>query len=185
MKRINSFLLVSILFTFFSCIKNDPVEFRETLVEFDATSWNPNTAYTPKPDSVAFAIVARVPATGRAVTTAADAALTRSSGTVTLRVNLVGAQRTTDTEVNYSVLTNYLLISPTAGISPAIAGTHYTALPGKVTIPANSSFGTINIVILNPGPGTGSRELVLKLEESNSIKPNKNYSIVGLRISQL
>ena len=184
MKRINLFLLLFISIGFVSCIKNDPVEFTDTLVEFDATTWNANTAYTPKPDSVAFAIITRVPATGRAVSTA-DATLTRTSGDVSLRVNLVGAQRDTPTEVTYTVITNYSLISPTTGISPAIAGTHYGALPGKVTIPAKSSFGTITIPILNPGAGTGSRELVLKLQESNGVKPNKNYSIVGLRISQL
>ncbi|HUC80972.1 MAG TPA: hypothetical protein VMR70_08655 [Flavisolibacter sp.] len=183
MKRINLLFLSFILIGLVSCIKNDPVEFTGALVEFDATTWNTNTAYTPQPDSIAFAIMTRVPVPGRAATTA-DATLSRTSGDVSLRVNLVGAQRSTPTEINYTVVTNYTLISPVAGVSPAVAGTHYGPLSGKVTIPANSSFGTLTVPILNPGAGTGSRELVLRLQEANGVRPNRNYSIVGLRISQ-
>jgi hypothetical protein len=86
----------------------------------------------------------------------------------------VGAQKTTDTEVTYQV-------DPS---STAIAGTHFTALSGKVIIPANSSFGFINVVILNPGPTTGTKDLIITLTGGAGVSVNTNYTTVGLRISQ-
>lgn len=183
MKKNILILFLFLSFGLLSCIKNPDVKFSENLVEFDATTWNSNTAYTPKPDSIAFAIMTRVPVPGRAATTA-DAVISRTSGNVNLRVNLLGPHRSTDTEINYTVVNNYSLISPVVGVAPAVAGTHYGALAGKVTIPANSSFGTLTIPILDPGAGTGTRELVLRLQETNGVKPNYNYSIIGIRIAQ-
>lgn len=185
MKRIHSLLLLlSISVALVSCIKNDPVTFQGALVEFDAATWNSNNAYTPQPDSIAFPILTRRPAFGRAVTTA-DATLSRTSGTVSLRVNLVGAQRNTATEVNYTVITNYSLLgTPPMNNSAAVAGTHYGTLSGKVIIPADNSFGVIDVPILDAGAGTGTRELVLQLTGNADVQPNKNYKIVGLRISQ-
>ncbi len=186
MKRIISLsLFIIISFGLFSCIKNDPIEYTSAVVEFDPATWNSNNAYTPQPDSIAFPILTRKPAFGRAVTTA-DVTLSRTSGTFPLRINLVGAPRKTATEINYSVVTNYSLLgTPPLDNSVAVAGTHYAPLPGKVIIPADSSFGFINIEILDPGAGTGTRELVLQLDQSGEISPNKNYKLVGLRISQL
>lgn len=192
------FLVLALSVGLFSCIKNDPVLFNDAVVEFDATLYNTNNAYTPMRDatlgrlanpldSVAFPILVRQPAVGRAVTTS-DATISRTSGSVRLRVNLVGAPRKSATDVSYTALTrnDYTLIGVASNTNQdAVAGTHYTALPGKVTIPADSSFGYIDIGILNPGTAsTVSRELVLKLNGSEDVRPSKNYSVVGIRISQ-
>jgi hypothetical protein len=124
------------------------------VVEFDATTWNANGA------GLTYAMLIRVPITG-AVTPASQPAITRATGTVTLRVNLVGAQKSTATDFDFVVAS-------------------------ESTIPANSSFGTITITILNPGvSSTTARDLVLQLVDNASIKASVNYAKVGLRISQL
>ncbi|MDB5251309.1 MAG: hypothetical protein JWP27_478 [Flaviaesturariibacter sp.] len=186
MKRIKSILyLFALSVGLFSCIKNDPITLQDTYVEFDAATWNSNNAYVGTGlDSIAFPIMTRVPAFGRVVNTG-DATLSRTSGTIPLRVNLVGATRKSATEVTYETITNYTLIgTPPANNTAAVAGTHYTALPGTLTIPADSSFGYLNVPILNPGAGTGTRELVIRLKSATDAKINRNYSVVGLRIAQ-
>jgi hypothetical protein len=170
----------------FSCMKEDIRTFNDTLVEFDAAAYNPNTAYMLPPDSIAFPMMVRRPALGRAVTTA-DAVISRTSGTVSLRVNLVGAQKNQPTEITYRVVpkSEYKLLGVAVDTNQvAVAGVHFTALPGRVTIPADSSFGFINVDILNPGPGTTPVELVLMLTDSPSARASRNYKVVGLRIQQ-
>ncbi len=165
------FLVVSFLSLFISsCIKNDDVLFTGSLVELDAATWNANSV------GVTYPILTRQPAPGRASssTFASDSTITRRSGTIRLRVNLVGAQKSTDTEVNYT----------TDPSSTAVAGTHFTALPGKVTIPANSSFGFIDIMILNPGPTTGTKDLIITLTGGAGVSVNTNYTTVGLCMFQ-
>jgi len=138
-------------------------------VEFDAASWNANGA------GLTYPMMTRVP-TFNAATPTSAASLTRTTGTVTLRVNLVGAQSSTPISFDYVV----------ASESTAVAGTHYTAITGKGTIPANSSFGTVTITVLDPGvSSTTARDLVLQLVDNSSIKASVNYAKVGLRISQL
>ena len=67
----------------------------------------------------------------------------------------------------------------------AVAGTHYSALSGTVTIPKDSSFGYINIQILNPGISRNeARFLGIRLNSSGSIKPSQNYKEIGLFIDQ-
>jgi hypothetical protein len=89
---------------------------------------------------------------------------------------MVGPQKATATDFDWVVV---------SGESTAVAGTHYTAITGKGTIPANSSFGTVTITILDPGATTGTKDLVLQLVNNASINASLNYSKVGLRISQL
>ena len=151
------------------CVKNELTVYKGSLVEFDAATWNANST------GLTYPMMTRVPAVNAATTTAA-ASLTRATTTVSLRVNLVGAQRSTATTFNYVV----------ASESTAVAGTHYTALSGTGTIPAFSSFGTVTVTILNPGTAsTTARDLVLQLVNSADIKVSTNYAKVGLRISQL
>jgi hypothetical protein len=103
--------------------------------------------------------------------------LTRATGSVTLRVNLVGAQSNTPINFNIAVV---------AGETTAVDGTHYSAIAGSGTIPANSSFGTVTIQLLNPGVSSSTaRDLVLELVGNATTKASVNYSKVGLRISQL
>jgi hypothetical protein len=152
-----------------SCVKNEDVLYTDTVVEMDAATWNANSV------GVTYPVLTRRPAAGRASTATLDPVLSRTSGTIQLRVNLVGAHRSTDTEVTYEVVTSS---------TTAVAGTHYAALPGKLVIPSNSSFGVIDISILNPGPSATPVDLVIKLTSGTNAKLNTNYTTVGLRISQ-
>lgn len=166
MKQILFIILTSALFI--GCTKNDPVIFSGTQIEFDASTWNANAA------GITYPILTRVPREG-AATPSANALLTRTTGTITLRVNLVGAQRSTATDFTFKVVDTE---------TTAVVGTHYTALSGTGSIAANSSFGYINIPVLNPGATTGSKILVLQLLDNATVKANVNYAKVGLSIAQ-
>jgi len=168
MKKIIFILTVAAAFVLNGCIKNEDVIWKGSQIEFDAAIWNSNGA------GLTYPILTRVPAQGTA-TGASQPTLTRSSGSVQIRVNLVGAQRSSDTNFTYQVV---------GSESTAVAGTHYTAPSGTGTIPANSSFGIITINILNPGASTGSKILVLQLTDSPDVKVSVNYSKIGLSISQ-
>lgn len=168
MKKILSIFTLFSLMLLSGCVKNDLVVFKDSKVEFDAATWNANAA------GLTYPILTRVPAQGIA-TGASQPSLTRTSGTIQLRVNLVGAQRSTATTFTYQVVT---------GESTAVAGTHFTALSGTGSIPANSSFGFIPVEILNPGASSGSRILVIQLTDSPDITVSFNYAKVGLSISQ-
>lgn len=168
MKKIISFSFLFASLVFVGCTKNEIATFTGAQVEFDATTWNANAA------GLNYPFLIRIPVPG-IVTPASQPLITRSSGSVPLRINMVGPQKTTDTEFAYQVV---------ATESTAVAGTHYAALSGKGTIPANSSFATVTVTILNPGAGTGTRDLVLQLIDNGPLKANTNYSKVGLRIAQ-
>jgi hypothetical protein len=168
MKRIFFITTIIAAFALNGCIKNDPVIYNGTVIEFDAAIWNANAA------GLTYPILTRVPAQGIA-TGSSQPTLTRTSGTIQLRVNLVGAQRSSPINFTYQVV---------AAESTAIAGTHYTALSGKGTIPANSSFGMISVEILNPGATSGSKVLVLQITDNTEVKGSVNYAKVGLSIAQ-
>ncbi len=150
------------------CIKNELITYKDTKIEFDAAVWNANSA------GILYPILTRVPAQG-VVTGTGQPTLTRTSATVQLRVNLVGAQRSSATSFTYQVV---------AVETTAVAGTHFTTVTGIGSIPANSSFGFISIDILNPGATSGSKVLVLQLVDNADVKASFNYSKVGLSISQ-
>ena len=168
MKRIFFIVTIALAFALNGCIKNEDVIWTGSQIEFDAAIWNSNGA------GLTYPILTRVPAQGTS-TTSSQPTLTRASGTVQLRVNLVGAQRSAATSFTYQVV---------GAESTAVAGTHYTAPSGTGTIPANSSFGIITIDILNPGASTGSKVLVIQLTDSPEAKVSVNYSKVGLSIAQ-
>ena len=168
MKRIFFITTIIAAFALNGCIKNDEVIYKGTVIEFDAAVWNANGA------GLTYPILTRVPAQGVA-TGSGQPTLTRSSGTIQLRVNLVGAQRSTPVTFTYQVV---------GAESTAVAGTHYTALTGTGTIPANSSFGLIPVEILNPGASSGSKILVIQITDNAEVKVSVNYSKVGLSIAQ-
>lgn len=168
MKKIFFITTMLAAITWNGCIKNDPVVYKDTKIEFDAAIWNANGA------GLTYPILTRVPAQNIA-TGASQPSITRTSGSVQLRVNLVGAQRSTPTTFTYQVV---------SAESTAVAGTHYTTPSGTGTIPANSSFGIITIDILNPGATSGSKVLVLQLIDNNDVKVSVNYAKVGLSIAQ-
>jgi len=173
--------LIALMFS--SCIKEDVKVFTgDTVVEFDATVYNAVTA------GFTYPILTRFAGYGRPVVTStstnypvADPTITRSIGTVKLRVNLVGAQHSTDEVISYRINTEAVPVSPNAA---AVSGTHFTTT-NTFTIPANSSFGEITITILNPGvSSTTPREVHLELLGNSNIKPSENYKKVAIRISQ-
>jgi Domain of unknown function (DUF4843) len=170
MKRIKNLLLVIpvLLFAMSSCIENPPVVYTGSVAEFDATVWNaPATGVT-------YPILTRVAGYGRAVSTTTDPLITRTSGAIKFRVNLVSAQFAADQVLNVSVV---------ADKTTAISGTHYT-VPATVTIPANSSFGEVTVTVLNPGATSGSVDLVLQIDGNETVKPNENFKKLGIRIAQ-
>jgi hypothetical protein len=150
-----------------SCVKEDKVTVNRSVVEFDATTFNANAAGQTYP------ILDKVVRYGEARNNA-DPNLTRASGLVKFRINLVGPQRSTATTVTYTVL---------ATGTTAVSGTHFTTT-GTTTIPANSSFGEVEVTILNPGATTGSRDLILELQGASDLPPSENDKRLGLRIAQ-
>lgn len=169
MKRIH-ILLLTLVCAIAGCIKNEEVVYkRNPVVEFDAATWNANAAGANYP------ILTRVPAYGRVIVTA-DPALTRSSGTIKVRVNLVGHQRSTDTEMTYEIMPSLTTAMPTV---------HYAPVTGKYIIPANSSYGEITLQILNPLTSSSTaRDLALQLISGPDIYASENYKIIVLRIAQ-
>jgi hypothetical protein len=149
-------------------LKEDIKTFEGNYVEIDATVLNaPATAKT-------FPLLTRLPEGGRPVIAASDPLITRTSGKIRLRVNLVSAQRSNAETLTFKVI---------AEETTAVAGTHYNTT-GSLQIPPNSSFGFIEIDILNAGTGTGVRNLVVELESNATLKANPNYNRVGVSIAQ-
>ena len=112
-KILTSSILLCILFLT-GCVKNELTVYTGSQVEFDAAAWNANAV------GVTYPMLTRVPI-ANAATPTTQPTLTRATGTVTLRVNLVGAQSSTPISFDYVV----------ASESTAVAGTHYTAITGK------------------------------------------------------
>ena len=167
-KILFSISLLSALFLG-GCIKNDPVLVEQSKVEFDAAVWNANSV------GQTFPTMTRIPALG-VVTPTSAASITRATGTFTVRVNLVGPQRSAATDFTYTV----------NAASTAVAGTHFTALSGTGSIPANSSFGFITINVINPGVSSSTPAvLILELTNNANFTTSVNYAKVGLSISQL
>ena len=95
-------------------------------------------------------------------------------GVRTTQVNLVGAQRATDTPINFVV----------DEASTAVAGTHYKLSGNTFSIPANTSFGQCGIEVLNAPRDSGKTvDVVLRLEQSGDIKASENYRRIGFRIN--
>jgi hypothetical protein len=100
--------------------------------------------------------------------------LRTAPGVKTTQVNLVGAQRTTDTPINFVV----------DEASTAVAGTHYKLSGNTFNIPANTSFGQCGIEVLSAPRDSGKTvDVVLRLEQSGDIKPSENYRRIGFRIN--
>ncbi len=173
-KLFNILFILSFVAVATSCIENDPVHFTGAVAEFDAAVWN-----TPASGQT-YPILTRVPGFGRAVSTnstapsTADPLITRASGTINFRVNLVGAPQPTQQSIPVSVVSEN---------STAVAGTHYTA-PTEVVIPAGENFGILSVPVLNPGATTGSVVVVLQIDGNSSIAPSENYKRIGISIAQ-
>ena len=173
-KLIGFFSLLIILFST-GCIKNTAAVNTDSKVEFDAATWNSNAV------GVSYPILLQRPTLGAATPaptpTFNDSISRRITTDIIVRVNLLGPQKNTLTTFNYRVV---------PAETNAIAGTHYTALSGTGTIPASSSFGFIDIKVLNSGiPSPTPAVIVLELLPNDVVATNINYAKVGFSISQL
>ena len=207
-----SFVYIGLLSLFLSsCIKEDDKTFSgETVAEIDYTVLNSLAVGVTYPIITRYVDVA--PFGGRAFVTDSDSTIRRlNNTTVRIRVNLVGPQSSKDETVAYTVFNTTSVTSVafavtklrTAAVGTAgrqepdraaatlnlvsgVANTHY-AIPstGFVTIPANSSFGYINVGILNNNvAATEARFVGIELVTGGTIRPNPNYSKLGIAIDQ-
>lgn len=147
-------LLWCLTFALSSCFKDKRVFFNDSLVEFNET-------------------VTRTPALG---VNYPIIALRAGQGAVSTQVNLVGAQRPEPQTIRVRV---------DAQASTAREGVHYRLTNGgAVTIPANSSFGSLQFEVLPAViPAGQSFTLVFVLEGNEQIKPSNNYARIGYRIN--
>lgn len=177
-----------------ACIKNDPITYTDAVAEFDATSWNANAA------GVTYPLMTRVPIYGAATPTSSFT-IHRTSGTVLLRVNLVGPTSKTERTVGVTLFdvpfASVSFPATASGQTPArsaatlaipgsaVAGTHFTALASKVTIPADSTWGYLPVTILDPGATAGqARTIGIRLDSSGTILPSLNYRSIAIAIDQ-
>lgn len=188
MKKNIIFIFSILALSLSGCIKEKKAIFEDSKAEFDVAANNAKFGATD------FPLAIRVPPEGRAFI-AADPFITRASTGVRFRVNLIGAQRGAPATVKYrtfsvgatagATVAYGAPISATLPISDAVPGVHYTALSGTVTIPANSSFGYIDIPIINPGVSANeARSIGLELIDGGDISISVNYRKVVLLISQ-
>lgn len=188
MKKNILFLFSIIALSLSSCMKEQKVTFEDSKAEFDVAAYNARFGATD------FPLAIRVPPEGRAFV-AADAPITRATTSLRFRVNLIGAQRGSAASVKYRVftvgssagttVTFPAPVSSTLTIIEAVPGTHYTALSGTCTIPANSSFGYIDIPVINSGVSSNTAAAIgLELIDGGDIAPSVNYRKVVLLISQ-
>lgn len=172
MKIKSIIIAIAAVLMFGSCIKNDLPVWTKATVEFDAAAWNTNAAGRTYP------ILTRVPAYGRAANTS-DPTLSRTNtGIKKFRVNLVGRQFDQPQTIQYDLYGGN-------GGSTAVEGKHFK-ISRQLVIPANSSFGELEVEVLNPGAQAGvtSVDLLLILTGKEGIETSVNYRIIGLRIAQ-
>ncbi len=185
-----------------SCIKEDDKTFQGTTVaEIEYSTLNTNAVGVTYPIITRY--IDKAPYGGRLFTTPLDSTIRRlNSTTIKIRVNLVGPQSPKDETVAYTVFTTTAVPSvafaatqtnqtptraaATLTLASAVANTHYfIASTGFVTIPANSSFGYIDVGILNPNvAATEARFVGVELVAGGTVKPNPNYSKLGIAIDQ-
>jgi len=87
--------------------------------------------------------------------------------TITILVQLVGAQQSTDISVPYTI----------DATSTAVEGLHYTSTGGtggNIIIPANSSVGRLVLTSIPTSTGTG-RRLILLLTDGATVPVSQNY----------
>jgi hypothetical protein len=124
--------------------------------------------------------VRRAPATGVAFPIIA---VTRTAGTQSLQVNLVGSQLKAVEEMNVSVDTTIAALLNTNTIR-AVEGTHFSLNGGKFVMKQDTSFAAFRFNVQNVTPLAGKSALVvLKLDGGTNIKASENYRRVGFRIA--
>lgn len=177
MKRSRYFFLSALFIAVFassSCIKDDHVTLQESFVEWDAAVHNANAGGRTYP------VITRQVLGGQPQNNA-DPVINSNIGVVKLRVNLVGPHRSTPTEFTFSAVDGEPAL---ANHVYAVAGTHYNT-SGKVTIPANSSFGEAEITINKASSAGQAALLVLELQGAGDVKLMENKKKIGISIAQV
>ena len=147
--KLSTYIVVlSLLLT--SCFEDQSDKlFRDSFVEFDETSFATNPEIYVN-------------------------SIREDSRSVLAQVNLVGAHRSVDQTINFSVDSE----------STAIEGTNYRLSGNNFIIPANSSVGFINVELIDSSmDNTSSVTLILVLEGNNEIKPSENYKKITYQIN--
>ena len=152
MKKILSLLSLLVVLGFSSCIDQEYPLWDGSLVEFQDA-------------------VVRTPVAGQSYP---RITVNNKVGTVSLQVNLVAPQRSSDETINYSVVPEG---------TTAVAGTDYS-VSGSLVIPANSSTGTLTVNVVDTGSLGGSVDLLLGLDGNASVSPSENYKQVQIRITR-
>ena len=153
MKKIYLLYLLALVLVSSSCIEQNYPKWEGSVLEFqDAVERTPLAGETYPRITVANTV-----------------------GTVSFRVNLVGAHRASDEIIMYSAVTG--------AATTAVSGRDYT-MTGKLTIPKGSSFGTLTVNVVNTGRVGGSVDLLLQLDGNDEIGYNTNYNKVQLRITR-
>lgn len=154
MKSIYRTLLFCLVVTVFSGCFDDYEErylFTDNRVEFDAAVTTPNAS------GKTFPILDP---------------LTIDSGTVSFRINMTGEQGDVDRKVDFRVVPEE---------SSALEGKDYNLPNGSsITIPANSSFGYLELEVLPVG--SGSPIVVFELLETGDISVMDRYHRIGVQI---
>jgi hypothetical protein len=197
MKKLLIYIIAAFCILATGCIKNELVTWKGQLVEFDANSWNANNV------GVDYPVIVQLPAFGRPVipennacnSTTVDPFITRTSGTIRLRINLISAPPASDLQVGIKTFTvpftsvSFRKKTPSCGnytipLINAVAGTDFT-LPASLTIPKDSSFGYLDIVIRDNGATANQfRAIGLQIDSSGTVKPTTNYSRLVVAIDQ-
>jgi len=181
-----------------ACIKQTEKKFQgNTVVEFDATVLNSVAA------GVTYPVLSQEPEYGKPLdlqNTACNFAFTdpfikRSSGSVTLRVNLVGPVSKETRAIGFKVIdvpvssVTFRQTSPCANVTlttvAATANVHYSLADNKITVPADSSFGYLKINILDAGAtASQARTLGIQLDSTQVLLPSVNYRTLAIAIDQ-
>ena len=199
MKKV--FLYIAIAVGISACIKEDVKTFQgSTVLEFDATVLNPVTA------PLTFPVLVQIPRNAVPVvalnSTCSNSAsvepfLKRTSGMIKLRVNVVGPTQPTARDIDVITIPiaaqlpsiSFRQPSPcsivTLTTADAVAGTHYSLVSNTITVPADSSFGYLQINILDAGATAGQTRVAgFELKETNTAKPSANYKKIAISIDQ-
>lgn len=152
MKKLFSLLTLALVLVFSSCIEQNYPVWEGALVEFQDA-------------------VVRAPVTGQKYPRITVA---NTVGAVNLQVNLIGAHRTSDETITYTVV---------AEGTTAVSGTDYTT-SGSLVIPAGSSFGTLTVNVANTGRIGGNVDLLLQLVGNTAIESSVNHNQVQIRITR-
>lgn len=152
MRKLFSICTLALIFVCSSCIEQNYPVWEDQVVEFqDAVERTP----------VAGQVYPRI-------------TVANTVGTVSLRVNLVGAQQPIDQAVDYIVV---------AGGTTAVAGKDYETAK-SLTIPKGSSFGTLTVKVLDTGKLGGSVDLLLQIVGSDKVRVSPSYDRVQVRITR-